>query len=238
MQLNMMQESEANTTQVARDFNDRLDELLEEEQYEDLAVMTLYSEGDYIQEAIDNVVLALVGGGVLAMVVLFAFLRNLKTPLIIGIAIPFSIIVTFALFFFTNITLNIMTLGGLALGIGMLVDNSIVVVENIYRHLSMKKTPKKAASDGTREVAGAITASTLTTVSVFLPIVFVTGLVGDLFAPLAIAVAFSLFASLFVALTVVPMIASRILKAPDENTEEKRRNSRFIKGVERSVSWL
>ncbi|WP_018924089.1 efflux RND transporter permease subunit [Salsuginibacillus kocurii] len=237
IQLDLMQESDANTTQVTQDFEEELAELQEDEPYDDLSVVTLYSEGEYIQDAIDSVMLALVGGGVLAMLVLFFFLRNVKTPLIIGIAIPFSIIVTFALFFFTDVTLNMMTLGGLALGIGMLVDNSIVVIENIYRHLSMRKPAKQAAFEGTKEVASAITASTLTTVSVFLPIVFVTGLVGDLFAPLAIAVSFSLFASLFVALTVVPMIASRILTAPEENIEEKRRNSRFIKIVESGVKW-
>ncbi|MBB5173658.1 multidrug efflux pump subunit AcrB [Texcoconibacillus texcoconensis] len=237
LQLSMSQESDANTTQVSNALNDRLNELLAEEQYADLYVATLYDEGEFIQEAVDNVLLAITSGGVLAMVVLFAFLRNLKTPLIIGIAIPFSIIVTFALFFFTDISLNMLTLGGLALGIGMIVDNSIVVVENIFRHLSMKKEPKQAASEGTKEVAGAITASTLTTASVFLPMVFVTGMVGDLFVPLSLAVTFSLFASLFVALTVVPMVASRLLKMPRENREEIRQESRFIQFMEQSGHW-
>src|SRR5699024_12000574 len=134
---------------------------------------------------------------------LFDFLRNLKSPLIIGLAIPFSVITTFALLFFTNISINLMTLGGLALGIGMLVDHSVVVIENIYRHLSMGKTSKQAASEGTKEVASAVIVSTLTTAAVFLPVVFVSGLVGQLFTPLAITVVFSLFASLFIALTVV-----------------------------------
>ncbi|RKD69678.1 HAE1 family hydrophobic/amphiphilic exporter-1 [Sinobaca qinghaiensis] len=237
IQLDVMQESDADTTQVSSDFNEELDSLLDESEYSGLEAISLYDEGEYVQDSINSVITALVSGGILAMVVLFAFLRNLKTPLIIGIAIPFSIITTFALFFFTNISLNMMTLGGLALGIGMLVDNSIVVVENIYRHLSMKKTPKQAAADGTREVAGAITASTLTTVSIFLPVVFITGLVGDLFAPLSIAVAFSLIASLFVAVTIVPMIASRILTAPKEEVEKKRKNSSMMKRVERVSRW-
>src|SRR5699024_6000867 len=107
---------------------------------------------------------ALILGGVFAMIVLFFFLRNLKTPLIIGISIPFSVIVTFAFLYFTDVSLNIMTLGGLALGIGMLVDNAIVVIENIYRHLSMGKESRAAALEGTKEVGGAITASTLTTI--------------------------------------------------------------------------
>lgn len=237
IQLDVMQESDADTTQVSTDFNEELESLLDEDEYSNLEAITLYDEGEYVQDSINSVITALISGGILAMVVLFAFLRNLKTPLIIGIAIPFSIITTFALFFFTNISLNMMTLGGLALGIGMLVDNSIVVVENIYRHLAMKKTPKQAAADGTREVAGAITASTLTTVSIFLPVVFITGIVGDLFAPLSIAVAFSLFASLFVAVTIVPMIASRILTAPKEEVEKKRKNSSMLKRVERISRW-
>ncbi|RNF38983.1 efflux RND transporter permease subunit [Planococcus salinus] len=237
IQLDVMQETGADTTQVSNDFHEELEALLEEEQYSNLEAVTLYDEGDFINQAISSVLVALVSGGVLAMIVLFAFLLNLKTPLIIGIAIPFSVITTFALFFFTDINLNLLTLGGLALGIGMLVDNSIVVVENIYRHLSMSKPPKQAASDGTREVAGAITASTLTTASIFLPIVFVTGIVSDLFAPLAITVAFSLLSSLFIAVTVVPMIASRILAAPNENRERKRKNSRFMRWMESASRW-
>ncbi|HSI66382.1 MAG TPA: efflux RND transporter permease subunit, partial [Planococcus sp. (in: firmicutes)] len=237
IQFDIMLESGANVTQVSNDFNEELAELLDEARFSELQAVVLYDEGEFVNQAIGSVLMALIGGGILAMVVLFAFLRNLKTPLIIGIAIPFSVITTFALFFFTNINLNLLTLGGLALGIGMLVDNSIVVVENIYRHLSMKKTPRQAASDGTKEVAGAITASTLTTASIFLPIVFVTGIVGDLFTPLAVTVAFSLFSSLFVAVTVVPMIASRILTAPDENVERKRKNSGFMRRIERFSRW-
>lgn len=237
IQFDVMLESGANVTQVSADFNDELAALLDEPSYSEIEAVVLYDEGEFIDQAIGSVLMALVSGGILAMLVLFAFLRNLKTPLIIGIAIPFSVITTFALFFFTNINLNLLTLGGLALGIGMLVDNSIVVVENIYRHLSMKKTPKQAASDGTKEVAGAITASTLTTASIFLPIVFVTGIVGDLFTPLAVTVAFSLFSSLFVAVTIVPMLASRILSAPNENIERKRKNSFVMSRLERFSRW-
>lgn len=130
-----------------------------------------------------------------------------------------------------------MSLGGLALGIGMLVDNAIVVIENIYRHLSMKKEPRQAAFDGTKEVSGAIIASTLTTVSVFLPIVFISGIVGDLFKELAYTVSFSLIASLLVALTVVPMLGSRLLKKPNEETESKRRTSRVMEGLRQSTIW-
>lgn len=145
----------------------------------------------------------------------------MKSPLIIGVAIPYSVIVTFVLMYFSHFTLNIMTLGGLALGIGMLVDNAIVVIENIYRHLSMGKEPKEAARDGAKEVGPAIIASTLTTISVFLPVIFITGIIGELFTEFALTISFSLFASLVVALTVVPMLASRWLKEPKYNVEEK-----------------
>ena len=127
--------------------------------------------------------------------------------------------------YFANFALNIMTLGALALGIGMLVDNAIVVIENIYRHLSMGKDPKEAAREGAREVAGAITASTLTTVAVFLPVVFISGLLGQLFKEFAFTISFSLFASLFVALTVIPMLASKFLKEPKGDYEAKNDRS-------------
>src|SRR5699024_7043798 len=199
---------------------------------------TFYDEGEFVQQSIDSVSSALILGAVFAMIVLFFFLRNLKTPLIIGISIPFSVIVTFAFLYFTDVSLNIMTLGGLALGIVMLVDISIVVIENISRHLGMGKEPKVAAAEGTKEVGGAITASTLTTIVVFLPIVFISGIVGNIFTEFALTIAFSLIASLFVALTVVPMIASRVLTVPDENKEIKRQESKSMALIERSVNWV
>ncbi|SDZ51661.1 hydrophobic/amphiphilic exporter-1, HAE1 family [Evansella caseinilytica] len=235
--MNVQQQSDTNLVQVATAFSERLEQLLDESKYSDIEAAVLFNQGDYVQEAISNVSLALIVGGLFAILVLFAFLRSVKTPFIIGIAIPFSVIVTFVLLFFTNLSLNIMTLGGLALGIGMLVDNSIVVIENIYRHLSMRKDPKSAAFDGTKEVGGAITASTLTTISVFLPVVFISGIVGDIFMEFALTVSFSLLASLVVALTVVPMMASRILKTPKENIEEKRRQSKFIRFVSKTIKW-
>lgn len=235
--ISVQQQSDANLAQLSTVFNERLDELLGEDEYEDLEVAILFDQGEYVQEAISSVSMALIAGGVFAMLVLFAFLRSFKTPFIVGIAIPFSVIVTFVLIYFADLSLNIMTLGGLALGIGMLVDNSIVVIENIYRHLSMKKDPKTAALEGTKEVAGAITASTLTTISVFLPVIFISGIVGNLFMEFALTVSFSLLASLAVALTVVPMLASRLLKTPKENVEAKRQKSGFIKTFDKSIRW-
>ena len=237
LSIDVMLASDANASNVNSEFNEVLDEKLEEDEFSNLTVETLYDEGEYIDLAINSVYTSLISGAVLAMIILFAFLRNLKAPLIIGLAIPFSVITTFALLFFTNISINLMTLGGLALGIGMLVDNSVVVIENIYRHLSMGKDPKKAASDGTKEVASAIIASTLTTAAVFAPVVFVSGLVGQLFTPLAITVVFSLFASLFVALTVVPMISSRILDAPKENIEKARSERPYMKLLTKFTRW-
>ncbi|MFS0786923.1 efflux RND transporter permease subunit [Shouchella sp. 1P09AA] len=235
--LSVMQESSANTTQTSNAVNERLNDLQDDADYEDLDLVVLYDEGDFINSAIQSVATALVIGGALAMVVLFFFLRNLKTPLIIGLAIPFSVIVTFAFMFFLDIGLNIMTLGGLALGIGLVVDNAIVVIENIYRHLSKGKSAKQAASDGTKEVMAAIFASTLTTISVFLPIVFISGIVGNLFRELALTVSFSLLSSLLVAITVVPMIASRVLKPSQAINESKRRETKTMRGLEKMTHW-
>ncbi|WP_034262395.1 efflux RND transporter permease subunit [Bacillus sp. J33] len=235
--LSVLQQSDANTAEVSKEFINKLDDLLEKEQYEDIESEILFDQGDYINLAIGNISNSLLLGGVFAMIVLFFFLKNVKSPLIIGISIPYSVIFTFVLMYFSNFTLNIMTLGGLALGIGMLVDNAIVVIENIYRHLSMGKDPKVAASDGAKEVGSAITASTLTTVAVFLPVVFITGIIGELFTEFALTISFSLFASLVVALTVVPMLASRLLKAPKSNLEAKRQESGIIQLLEKSIKW-
>lgn len=235
--LSVLQQSEANTAAVSRSFMKKLNELLQKETYKGIESDVLFDQGDFIKLAIGNITDSLIFGGVLAMIILFFFLRSVRSPFIIGIAIPYSVIVTFVLMYFSHYTLNVMTLGGLALGVGMLVDNSIVVIENIYRHLSMGKDPKEAAKEGAKEVGIAITASTLTTVAVFLPVVFITGIIGDLFTEFALTISFSLLASLFVALTVVPMLASRWLKAPEENMEKKRQNSRLMRLLDRTVRW-
>lgn len=235
--VNVLQESDANTADVSKGFQKELDALLKKDQYKGIESDILFDQGEFIQLAIGNIASTLIIGGALAMLVLFLFLRNVKTTLIIGVAIPYSVIVTFVLMFFADFALNIMTLGALALGIGMLVDNSIVVIENIYRHLSMGKDPKTAARDGAKEIAGAITASTLTTVAVFLPVVFISGLLGELFKEFAFTISFSLFASLFVALTVIPMLASRLLKEPQKDQEAIRRRSKTMNRLNRSIRW-
>nr|WP_263324721.1 efflux RND transporter permease subunit [Neobacillus sp. Marseille-Q6967] len=233
----VLQQSDSNTAEVSKEFVKQLHQLLDKEKYKGIESDILFDQGDFIQMAIGNISDSLLIGGVLAMLVLFLFLKNIKSPLIIGVAIPYSVIVTFVLMYFADFTLNIMTLGGLALGIGMLVDNSIVVIENIYRHLSMDKDPKQAAEEGTQEVAAAITASTLTTVAVFLPVAFITGIIGELFTEFALTISFSLIASLVVALTVVPMLASRLLKKPKRKNYDRRHKNSWPKKLERWVRW-
>lgn len=163
----------------------------------------------FIESSIAEVKQTALVGGLLALCILFVFLRELRSTAIIGIAIPISVVATFVPMFIQNISLNIMSLGGLALGVGMLVDNSIVVLESIFRCREEGDSIKDAAERGTREVSSAVTASTLTTIAVFFPIVFVEGIAGQLFRDLALTVTFSLIASLLVALYLIPMIASR-----------------------------
>src|SRR5690606_3586046 len=186
--LSALQESQANTAEVSDAFQERLDELLSEERFEGVQADVLFDQGDYVKLAIGNIGQTLILGGIFAMLVLFFFLRGIKSPIIIGVAIPYSVIVTFVLMFFADFALNILTLGALALGIGMLVDNAIVVIENIERHLAMGKNSKKAASEGAREVSGAIIASTLTTVAVFIPVIFISGLIGEIFFEFALTI--------------------------------------------------
>ncbi|MXW05692.1 MAG: efflux RND transporter permease subunit, partial [Gemmatimonadetes bacterium] len=161
----------------------------------------------FIENAIDEVIKTAQWGGVLAILVLFLFLRNLRSTLIVGVAIPVSVLITFILMFFSQTTLNIMSLGGLALGIGMLVDNAIVVLESIYRCREEGDSMVEAARRGASEVGMAVTASTLTTIAVFFPIVFIEGIAGQIFTDQALTVTFALLASLAVALTFIPMMA-------------------------------
>lgn len=235
--LSVFQESSANTANVSTAFQEELDKQLEKEAFKDVKANILFDQGDYVKLAISNIGTTLITGGLLAMLILFIFLKGIRSPIIVGVAIPYSVIVTFVLMYFAGFSLNIMTLGALALGIGMLVDNSIVVIENIERHLGLGKTPKEAASIGTKEVAGAITASTLTTIAVFVPVLFLSGLIGQIFTEFALTISFSLFASLVVALTVIPMMAGQLLKKPKGNIEAKRRRSKTYNNFERSIKW-
>ena len=177
-----------------------------------IKLIPVSNSSEYIKRAINNVSSAALYGGILAVIVLLFFLTNIRSTLVIAVSIPISVIATFALIYFGGFTLNVMTLGGLALGIGMLVDNSIVVLENIYRLQESGLPPLKAAANGSQEVTAAIIASTLTTVAVFMPMVFIRGMTGIMFKQLAYVVSFSLLCSLVVALTLIPMLSSRILR--------------------------
>jgi HAE1 family hydrophobic/amphiphilic exporter-1 len=214
IRLSVNKRSGANTVQVADGVLKELEAVNRD--MPQLKIVPIMDSSDYIKRSIDNVSSSAVTGGALAIVILLIFLRSIRSTAIIATAIPVSIIATFALMYFGKFTLNMMTLGGLALGIGMLVDNSIVVLENIYRlHEEEHKDPVTAAVEGTNEVGAAIISSTLTTVAVFLPLVFVRGMSGVLFTQLSLVITFSLACSLAVALTLVPMLAARLLRRTD-----------------------
>lgn len=201
--------ADANTVKVSKAVAERLEKLktgLFNPKKIDYTVIT--NQARFIESTIDEVIHTAVLGGILAVLVLLYFLKNIRSTLIIGVAIPVSVIITFFLMFSFDISLNIISLGGLALGIGMLVDNSIVVLESIQRYREQKTDLYNSALKGTSEVAGAVTASTFTTVAVFFPIVFVEGIAGQLFKDMALTVTFSLLASLIVSLTLVPMLFS------------------------------
>jgi len=181
--------------------------------YPSVTLERTWDSAEFIRSSIRNVETATAVGGSLAILILLLFLRSLSSTLIIGTAIPISVVATFALMYFNGFTLNTVSFGGLALGVGMLVDNSIVVLENIYRHREDGQSRLQAAVDGSREVAMAITASTLTTIAVFVPVVFMRGVSGQQFQQLAWVVSFALLCSLLISVTVVPALCSRYLRA-------------------------
>ncbi|MFT5235095.1 MAG: HAE1 family hydrophobic/amphiphilic exporter-1 [Shewanella sp.] len=207
IELAIYKEGDANTVAVARKVTAELDKLNQANSKTELEV--IYDQSEFIESAVSEVTSAALIGSLLSMLVIYLFLRDIVPTLIISISIPFSVIATFNMMYFANISLNIMSLGGIALAVGLLVDNAIVVLENIDRCKSLGMNKLDAAVTGTKEVAGAIFASTLTTLAVFIPLVFVDGVAGALFSDQALTVAFALLASLLVALTTIPMLASR-----------------------------
>ncbi|MGJ8681370.1 efflux RND transporter permease subunit [Paraglaciecola sp.] len=218
VEIAIYKEGDANTVQVAQNIQFRID-LLQKQIPEHYQLQLVYDQSKFIGSAIADVKSAAIIGGILAMFILYLFLKNIWPTLIISISIPVSIIATFNLMYGNGISLNIMSLGGIALAIGLLVDNSIVVLENIARHKSTNKNFKLAAIRGTKEVSMAITASTLTTMAVFFPLVFVEGIAGQLFSDQALTVTFALAASLVVALTLIPMLAAREKSEDNVNKE-------------------
>jgi HAE1 family hydrophobic/amphiphilic exporter-1 len=236
--MSINKQSGENTVEVARGALAELERINRD--IPQIKIIPIIDTSDYIQRSITNVGSSAIYGGILAIVVLLLFLRNFRSTIIIATAIPVSIIATFALLYFGNFTLNIMTLGGLALGIGMLVDNAIVVLENIFRMRESGDLLENAAVNGVEEVTAAVIASTLTTMVVFLPLIFVRGMSGVMFKQLSIVVSFALLCSLAVALTLVPMLSARIL--PAAATDDKFRHTfrgrvfeisgRFFKALE------
>lgn len=207
IEIAIYKEGDANTVQVAKTVTAKLEEL-KKNLPAGYQLTLVADQSTFIKQAIDEVKSAAVEGGILAMIVLYLFLRNVWTTLVISISIPLSVIATFNLMYAQDISLNIMSLGGIALAIGMLVDNAIVVLENIARYKEQGMTPMAAAKKGASEVSMAITASTLTTVAVFFPLVFVEGVAGQLFKDQALTVTYALLASLLVALTLIPAMAA------------------------------
>ena len=187
-----------------------------EKQNPDLSITVLMDQGIFIDLIVDSVVQNMIIGAILAIIVLIIFLKDYRPTIVVGISIPLSVIYAIVLMYFMDISLNMISLSGLMLGVGMLVDNSIVVIENIYRLRNEGLSIRKACVEGSNQVAGAIVASTLTTVCVYIPIIFTEGMTRQLFMDLALTIAFTLFASLAVALTVVPAMSSYTLKKPKE----------------------
>ncbi len=230
-------QSGANTVKVASRVHRAIGNM-ERNMPEGSSITVLFDQSEFINQSVNSVLRIGLIGALLAVFVLYLFLRNLRSTLVIGLAIPVSIISTFVLMYFNGLTINIITLGGLALGIGMMVDNAIVILENIFRFRQEGKGAAEAAAEGSNEVSDAIVAATLTTVVVFLPVVFVEGIAAQIFSSMAWTISFALFASLAVALTVVPVLSSRLLKVPavngsgNGNSQLSARFGRYLKRLE------
>ncbi|NQU28181.1 MAG: efflux RND transporter permease subunit [Candidatus Marinimicrobia bacterium] len=228
VEIAIYKEGDANTVAVAGEVEKRLGRV-RKMLGDDIELVKIYDQSTFISQAVREVINAGLIGGFLAILILYLFLRNIWATLIISMSIPVSVIATFNLMYGADLTLNIMSLGGIALGIGMLLDNSIVVLENISRHREMGKDILTSAQDGAGEVSMAVVASTLTTVAVFFPLVFVKGIAGQLFRDQALTVTFALLASLLVAVTLIPMLASigKTKIASIDSVELKAPRTRF-----------
>ncbi|MCG8554198.1 MAG: efflux RND transporter permease subunit [Proteobacteria bacterium] len=231
-------QADANTVQVSQRVLAEIERINQD--FPQIEIIPVINQGNLIERSISNVANSVMYGGGLAVLVLLFFLRNVRSTLIISLAIPISVIATFALVYLGGFSLNLMTLGGLALGVGMMVDSSIVVLENIFRRRSEEREPSQAAAvAGAREVAGAIVASTITTLIIFLPLMFVRGVAGLLFRELAFVVGFSLICALLVALSLVPMLASRLLgDAEGRDGGGAGWTRRFVASAGKSMSRL
>jgi len=237
VELAVYKEGDANTVQVASRIAARL-ATLNESLPEEIEVITIYDQSKFISASVNDVRNAAILGGIIAIIVLYGFLGDARATTITGIAIPVSVIGTFLLMYLNNVSLNIMSLGGIALAVGMLVDNSIVVLENIVRKKEQGEGIVDAARNGTTEVAGAVVAATLTTIAVFFPMVFISGIAGQLFRDQALTVTFALVFSLIVALTLIPMLASLGADNRYHNVSETTPPGWFTRGVAFVVRML
>lgn len=232
--LSVQKQSGSNTVLVANKVKEEM-AAMERELYGNLTSINVMDQAQFIELAISTVFSSAILGALLAVLIIYAFLRSISSTLIIGISIPISVIATFILIHFAGLTINMMTLGGLALGVGMLVDNSIVVLESIFKKRQGGMESKEAAVYGAKEVATAISASTLTTLAVFLPITLLSGLASQIFRELALTVAFSLISSLVVALSLVPMLASKLMASPRSVKVMKKIDGKDGKKEERGL---
>ena len=223
-------QADANTVEVAKAILNEIDNV--NRAFPQIRIIPVINQGNFIERSIANVAHSVFYGGGLSILVLLFFLRNIRSTLVISLAIPISVIATFAMIYFGGFTLNLMTLGGLALGVGMMVDSSVVVLENTFRRrVENRERPEVAAVEGAREVGPAIIASTITTLVIFLPLVFVRGVAGVLFKELSFVIIFSLICSLLVSLSLLPMLASRLLETPEQLS------ARRAAWIERLVAW-
>ncbi|SDI61693.1 hydrophobic/amphiphilic exporter-1, HAE1 family [Halanaerobium congolense] len=224
--LSIQKQGDSNIVSVANEVEAAVENL--KQSYSDLEIVITSNNAEYIKDSLASVQQNFIIGGILAVIILYLFLRNISSTIVIATAIPTSILATFAIMFFTDLSINTITLGGIALGVGMIVDNSIVVLENIYRKRAKGLDRFKAAKAGSSEVATAIFASTLTTAAVFIPIVFVEDMMAELFTPMALTVSFSLFASLLVALTFIPMLSSKALKISHNENNNALKDKKYL----------
>lgn len=231
----IMKQSDANTVLTSRNVNKAIPDIISRLP-QGTKVSVIWDQSEFILKSVNNLRNTAIIAFVLAFIVIYFFLRNFRGSMIMGISIPVSVITTFAVMFAANLTLNIISMAGLALAIGMLVDNSIVVLENIYRHREMDKNLYESAEVGTQEVGMAITSSTLTTVSVFLPVLFVPNITGQLFKDMVLTITFSLIVSLVVAVTLVPLMSAKILHI--EISQKESRTSRLKDRIGKWISDL
>jgi HAE1 family hydrophobic/amphiphilic exporter-1 len=237
VELAIYKEGDANTVQVAKRLESRL-ESVRESLPEDMELVKIYDQSRFISSSVNDVKSAAILGGIIAIIVLYGFLADSRATTITGIAIPVSVIGTFLLMYLNDVSLNIMSLGGIALAVGMLVDNSIVVLENIVRKKEQGLGILESAQSGTSEVASAVVAATLTTIAVFFPMVFISGVAGQLFRDQALTVTFALIFSLIVALTLIPMLASLGAGNRYQNDSEAKPAGWFTRGVAFIVRML